>query len=255
MSKATNSETVNHPLQHVAIIMDGNNRWAKERGLLGFEGHKAGVERVRDVLDGCLEHKVQALTLFAFSSENWQRPSEEVGALMSLLASYLKKEAKELISRGVSLRVIGARGRFSRRLCKLIDQVESATAGGSMRLNLAVDYGGRWDIVEAAKAIAEQARQGMIEASDISEELFEQHLCIADLPPPDLCIRTAGEHRISNFLLWQIAYTEFYFADCYWPDFDRAALTQAMTEYYQRQRRFGLSSEQLQREGKCSNNE
>lgn len=256
MIKVESPQTPDHPLRHVAIIMDGNNRWAKERGLLGLEGHKAGVERVRDVLDSCREHQVEALTLFAFSRENWQRPAEEVGGLMSLFASYLKKELKELIARGVCLRVIGARDRFSKRLCKLIDQVEADTADGDVRLTLAVDYGGRWDIAEAAKALAEQVQKGQLDSADINEELFEKSLCLADLPPVDLCIRTAGEHRISNFLLWQAAYTEFYFANCYWPDFDGAAFGRAVNEYYQRQRRFGLTGDQVSRqESECSSNE
>lgn len=245
-----------HPLRHVAIIMDGNNRWAKERGLSGLEGHKAGVERVRDILDGCREHEVEALTLFAFSRENWQRPAEEVGGLMSLFASYLKKELRELVARDVCLRVIGCRDNFSKRLCKLIDQVEADTAGGKLRLTLAVDYGGRWDIVSAARTLAEQVRAGQIKPTDIDEQRFGQALCLADLPPLDLCIRTAGEHRISNFLLWQAAYTEFYFANCYWPDFDSAGFGRAVNDYYRRQRRFGLTSEQVEgRESRCSGSE
>lgn len=257
MIKTNISETPAHPLRHVAIIMDGNNRWAKERGLLGLEGHKAGVERVRDILDACREHRVEALTLFAFSRENWQRPAAEVGGLMSLFATYLKKELKELIARGVCLRVVGARDRFSKRLCKLIEQAEAATAAGNVRLTLAVDYGGRWDISEAAKTLAEQVQAGRLEPADINETMFEQALCLADLPPLDLCIRTAGEHRISNFLLWQAAYTEFYFANCYWPDFDNTAFAGAVDDYYQRQRRFGLTGDQLkQQESKaCSSSE
>ncbi len=250
-------ETPDHPLRHVAIIMDGNNRWAKKRGLLGLEGHRAGVKRVRDILDACREHQVEALTLFAFSKENWQRPAEEVGGLMSLFATYLKREFKELVAEDVCLRVIGSRDRLSPRLRKLIEQVEADTAGGRMRLTLAVDYGGRWDIVEAAKALAEQVRQGEIDPADINEAMLEKSLCLAELPAVDLCIRTAGEQRISNFLLWQAAYTEFYVASCYWPDFDSAAFECAVTAYYKRQRRFGLTGEQVVQQDKntCSSSE
>lgn len=245
-----------HPLRHVAIIMDGNNRWAKERGLPGSEGHKAGVERVRDVLDSCQEHGIEAITLFAFSRENWLRPADEVGGLMSLFASYLKKECRELVAREVCLRVIGSRDRFSNRLCKLMDKVQSETVKGKLRLTLAVDYSGRWDIVEASRKLAEQVQDGHILPGDIDEKRFEQALCLSDLPPPDLCIRTAGEHRISNFLLWQSAYTEFYFAPCYWPDFDGAGFQLAVEDYYRRQRRFGLSGEQVEeRKDECLDSE
>ena len=231
-----------HPLRHVAIIMDGNGRWARARGLAGAAGHRAGVERVRDVLDACREHGIDTVTLFAFSSENWQRPAAEVQALMALFATYLRKERNDLIRRGVSLRVVGGRRRFSPRLQRLIDRVEQATAAGRARLNLAVDYGGRWDIIQATRHIAEQVRAGRLAPEEIDETLMARHLCLADVPPPDLCIRTAGEQRISNFLLWQFAYTEFYFADCYWPDFDSDAFRAAVAEYHGRQRRFGGSA-------------
>ncbi len=237
-----------HPLRHIAIIMDGNNRWARQQGLEGVAGHERGVERVRDVLDACQRHDIEVLTLFAFSSENWQRPAVEVRALMSLLASYLKKECKQLVDQGVRLQVVGARGRFSPRLQKLIEEVEVATCNGSRQLVLAVDYGGRWDITQAAKSIARQVQTGRLRPEEVTEELFASHLSTAGLPVPDLCIRTAGEQRISNFLLWQLAYSELYFAECYWPDFDGYALDAAVKEYYSRQRRFGKTSKQLSEE-------
>lgn len=239
MSNTSNESSVVHPLRHVAIIMDGNNRWAKQRGLSGTAGHEAGVERVRDVLDASEKYEIDVLTLFAFSSENWKRPELEVRALMSLLASYLKKEVKQLKERGVRLRVIGRRDHFSDRLNKLIDDTEAATAKGVRTLVLAIDYGGRWEIAEAAKELARQVQRGRIRPEDISEESMQQQMCMPDLPSPDFCIRTAGEQRISNFLLWHMAYTEFYFADCYWPDFDGAAFDMAIHDYQQRQRRFG----------------
>ncbi|MFZ5653032.1 MAG: polyprenyl diphosphate synthase [Pseudomonadota bacterium] len=252
MFEAQRPEAVDHPLRHVAIIMDGNSRWARARGWAAIAGHRAGVERVRDVLDSCLQHGIEVATLFAFSSENWQRSGEEVSGLMALFATYLRKERPELVRRDVSLRVIGARDRFSPRLRRLIERVEEATAGGRLRLNLAVDYGGRWDIVRAARELAEQARAGRVDPADIDEAAVERHLCLADGPPPDLCIRTAGELRISNFLLWQLAYTELYFADCFWPDFDAARFSAAVAEYHRRQRRFGRSAAMALESTQCS---
>ncbi len=248
MAETTDCRARSHPLQHVAIIMDGNGRWARARGLGAVAGHNAGVEKVRDILDACQQHKISTLTLFAFSSENWQRPPAEVGALMSLFASYLKKETRELCRRDIRLRVIGERSRFSERLQKLIADAERATASGSFTLALAVDYGGRWDILQAARQVASLVRDKQLDCEQIDEALFTSHLSLGDLPMPDLCIRTAGEQRISNFLLWQMAYTEFYFAKCYWPDFDSAALDQAVQDYYQRQRRFGLTDDAVERQ-------
>ncbi len=229
-----------HPLRHVAIIMDGNNRWAKQRGLSGAAGHEVGAERVRDILDACRIHDIEVLTLFAFSSENWKRPEVEVRALMSLLARYLKKEVKQLIDRGVKLRVIGRRDRFSSKLKKLIADTELATKKGERTLVLALDYGGRWDITQAASELARQVQSGRLRPENITEEHIHQQLSLSDLPLPDLCIRTAGEQRISNFLLWQLAYAELYFAECYWPDFDGVAFEKAINEYQSRQRRFGM---------------
>ena len=236
----SNSDSCTHPLKHIAVIMDGNNRWARQRGLSGVAGHEAGVERIRDILRAAKERGVEVVTLFAFSSENWKRPELEVRGLMSLFSSYLKKEAKALRDDGVRLKVVGNRSQFSDRLKRLIGDAESITASGKFTLVLCVDYGGRWDLVNATQKIASEVQMGRLRPSDIDEETVDKFLQTGGLPDPDLCIRTAGEQRISNFLLWQMAYTELYFADCYWPDFDPAAMNAAIDQYYSRQRRFGL---------------
>ena len=233
-------ENVTHPLKHVAVIMDGNNRWAKQRGLSGVAGHEAGVERIRDILHAAKARGIEVVTLFAFSSENWKRPELEVRGLMALFSSYLKKEAKKLRDDGVLLKVVGNRSHFSDRLKRLISDAETLTASGQFTLVLCVDYGGRWDIASAAQKIASEVQMGRLRPSDITEDTVGKFLQTEGLPDTDLCVRTAGEQRISNFLLWQMAYTEFYFANCYWPDFDAAALNMAVDEYYSRQRRFGL---------------
>ena len=232
-------------LKHVAIIMDGNNRWAKKRGLPGAAGHKAGVERVRDVLDACKAVGVQVVTVFAFSSENWQRPAMEVSALMSLFSVYLKQEKKKLKSEDVSLRIVGDRSRFSSALCKQIDDAELFTAGGSMTLVIAADYGGRWDITQAARTLAIQCVQGNRVPENITEQDMNAAMSLSDLPAVDLLIRTGGEKRISNFLLWHAAYAELYFSDLFWPDFDAAAMNDAIIDFKARQRRFGLSGDQV----------
>ena len=244
MSNSTGQDQ-NCPLRHVAIIMDGNNRWAREHGLSGVAGHRSGVENVRNILNACQDHDIETLTLFAFSSENWQRPRSEVRGLFSLFASYIRNEMQDLRDKNVRLRVIGERSRFSKGLRKSLEKAEALTADGGMELILAVDYGGRWDITNATRVLAEKVSRGEIEAGDITEEMLAGELSLADVAPPDLCIRTAGEQRISNFLLWQMAYTEFYFATCYWPDFGEDAFAQAIEEYQNRKRRFGLSSSQL----------
>lgn len=233
------------PLRHVAVIMDGNNRWAKQRGLPGVAGHKKGVERVRDILDTCKKANIQVVTVFAFSSENWQRPAMEVNALMALFSIYLSNEKKKLKEENVSLRIIGDRSRFSAKLCKLIEDAEAFTAGGESILAIAADYGGRWDVTNAARKLAEACVRGEIAPSDINETLMNQTVCLGDLPPVDLLIRTGGEKRISNFLLWHAAYAELYFSDLYWPDFDVEAMQAAIADFYTRQRRFGLSGEQV----------
>ncbi len=244
MSSPTTEKS--NPLRHIAIIMDGNNRWAKQRGLPGLSGHKQGVERVRDIMEACKDAEIEVLTLFAFSSENWQRPQKEVSGLMTLFSTYLKNETRKLKKEGVRLRVIGNRDRFSDKLNQLIDNAEQETASGKMTLVIAADYGGRWDIAQAARKMAEQVQSGSLSLDDIDEEQLDAHICLADLPVPDLLIRTSGELRISNFLLWQCAYAEFYFTDVYWPDFDATQLNRAIAEYYSRQRRYGLTAEQIE---------
>ncbi|HEY9034449.1 MAG TPA: polyprenyl diphosphate synthase [Pseudomonadales bacterium] len=225
---------------HIAIVMDGNGRWARQRNLPVAAGHKAGVETVRTVLNACEARGVDALTLFAFSSENWRRPALEVSALMTLFSSYLDREVATLAERGVRLRFIGRRDRFSAALGKKIAQAEQRTAANhKFHLTLAVDYGGQWDITCAARELAEQVQAGRLQAADIDENRLAAELCLADLPAPDLLIRTSGEYRLSNFLLWQLAYAELYFTDVYWPDFDQAAFDAALASYAGRDRRFG----------------
>jgi undecaprenyl diphosphate synthase len=233
------------PLQHVALIMDGNNRWAKQRSLPGVAGHKKGVERVRDVLQVAKAAGIPHVTVFAFSSENWQRPAMEVSALMTLFSTYLSSEQKKLKAEGVSLRVIGDRSRFSEKLARLIEEAEAFTAGGNYVLSIAADYGGRWDMTNTAKKLAEACLRGEMAPTDINEAVVNRNMSLGDLPPVDLLIRTGGEKRISNFLLWQIAYAELYFSDLYWPDFGVDAMKAAIEDFYTRQRRFGLSGDQV----------
>lgn len=232
-------------LRHVAIIMDGNNRWAKREGKAGISGHRAGVERIRDVLAACRKNGVEVLTVFAFSSENWRRPPKEVEALMGLFYSYLKREAKRLAQENVRLKVIGSRLRFDDKLRRAIDEAEQIAASGEATLVIAADYGGQWDIAQAARKAAELVAAGEIAAADVDADLLSQHISTADLPPLDLLIRTGGEHRISNFLLWQASYAELYFSPLLWPEFDDAATNEAIADFYSRQRRFGRTSEQL----------
>ncbi len=232
--------------------MDGNNRWAKQRGKQGIAGHRAGVERIREVLRACREHGVQALTLFAFSSENWRRPPTEVDALMGLFYTYLKKEAKKLRDEGVRLKVIGSRERFNTRLLDAIVEAEEIARDGDATLVIAADYGGKWDIAEAAKVLASKVVDGELNLDDVTEEALERHISTAELPPLDMLIRTGGEIRISNFLLWQAAYAELYFSDLLWPEFDASAMHSAIKAYCNRQRRFGFTGDQIEQfsEGK-----
>ncbi len=234
--------------RHIAIIMDGNNRWAKKRGLLNINGHKAGVERIRDMLDICRDNNVDALTLFAFSSENWQRPKREVDALMSLFHTYLKKESPRMKEEGIQLRVVGGRDRFSKKVLDAISYAESHTAGGEQHLVIAADYGGKWDIATACQKVAQKVVDGDITVDDINENLLDEAVSLADLPTLDLLIRTGGELRISNFLLWQAAYAELYFSDQLWPDFSQQDLQAAIDEFTRRQRRFGLTGDQIHRQ-------
>ncbi len=227
--------------RHVAIIMDGNNRWAKRRGLPGAAGHRAGVEAVRGILRACRQHGVEVLTLFAFSSENWGRPQPEVRALLALLSRYLRSEVRELHKDGIRLRFIGQRSRFSERLRRLMQQSEQLTAGNTRAtVVIAVDYGGQWDIAQAAQKLARQVQEGSLQPEQITPELMDRHVSISDLPRPDLCIRTGGDARISNFMLWHFAYSELYFTNVLWPDFSEAEFALALADYSRRERRFGL---------------
>ncbi|MEZ5571908.1 MAG: polyprenyl diphosphate synthase [Halioglobus sp.] len=227
--------------RHVAIIMDGNNRWAKRRGVSGPTGHRAGVEAVRGVLRACKRHGVEVLTLFAFSSENWGRPIPEVRALLALLSRYLRNEVRELHQDGIRIRFIGERRRFSQRQQKLMRQSEELTRGNSgATVVIAVDYGGQWDIAQAAQKLARQVQAGSLQPQDITAQLIDKNISISDLPRPDLCIRTGGDARISNFMLWHFAYTELYFTDTLWPDFNEVEFARALAEYSLRERRFGL---------------
>ena len=227
--------------RHVAIIMDGNNRWAKREGVPGPAGHRAGVEAVREVLRACRAQGVEVLTLFAFSSENWGRPLPEVRALLALLSRYLRNEVRELHKDNLRLRFIGRRDRFSNRLQRLMRQSEHLTANNTAAtLVIAVDYGGQWDIVQSARKLAEQVQAGALQPADIDDAALQAQLATGDIPPPDLCIRTGGDARISNFMLWQFAYSELYFTETLWPDFGELELARALQEYSRRERRFGL---------------
>lgn len=235
--------------RHVAIIMDGNNRWAKRRLLPGVAGHKAGVDAVRAVIEVCAEAGVEVLTLFAFSSENWQRPAEEVGALMELFLTALRREARKLNENGISLRIIGDRSRFHPELQTAMLEAEEMTAGpGRFVLQVAANYGGQWDILQAAQRIARDAQDGRLDPDEITPALFQGYLATSDMPLPDLCIRTGGERRISNFLLWQLAYAELYFSDLFWPDFKHNAMRAALADFAKRQRRFGKTGDQVETE-------
>ncbi len=232
--------------RHVAIIMDGNGRWAARRRRPRMIGHRAGARAVNLCIDFCLERGVAALTLFAFSSENWGRPADEVGALMKLFLNALDREVAELHRRGVRVRFIGERGRFDAGIVARMDAAEALTAGNRrLTLAIAASYGGRQDIAAAARALAVEVAEGRLRPDDIDEAAIGRHVSLSDLPPPDLFIRTGGDVRISNFLLWQLAYTELWFTEVLWPDLDRATLQQALDDYASRERRFGLTSDQV----------
>jgi len=235
--------------RHVAIIMDGNNRWAKKRFMPGIAGHKAGVNAVRAVIETCADAGVEVLTLFAFSSENWKRPADEVSALMELFLLALRREVNKLDKNGICLKVLGDLQRFHPDLQQAIAEAEQQTAANTrFTLQIAANYGGRWDIVQSVQQLAQQVQQGKLQPEQISEQLIGQHLTTFGLPEPDLLIRTGGEQRVSNFLLWQMAYTEFYFTDLYWPDFKAEAMQAALDSFATRERRFGKTSEQLEAE-------
>jgi len=232
--------------RHVAIIMDGNGRWAEQRSLPRFSGHRAGVETLRRVVQMSGELGIHSLTLFAFSSENWRRPKKEVGLLMELFMTALGREVSKLHETGVKLNVIGDLDAFPTKLQKRIQKSIHLTQNNAgLHLNIAANYGGKWDIIQATKKLAERVAKGEISSDDINEDMLQQHLTMHDQPEPDLFIRTGGEQRISNFLVWQLAYTELYFTRTLWPDFDREEYTKALTSFATRQRRFGQTGAQV----------
>lgn len=231
---------------HIAIIMDGNGRWARKNALRRLAGHKKGADSVRNVVRSCRRLGIKFLTLFAFSVENWQRPKAEVSALMSLLEDYLRSELQEMNDKDIRLMTIGDVDRFPGKTRKvLIDTVEKTSKNSGMILTLALSYGGRDEIVESVKKVVRDIKEGRIKESDITRENFSNYLYTSDIPDPDLLIRTSGEYRVSNFLLWQLAYTELYFTDILWPDFSEESLFDAVVDYQKRERRFGLISDQL----------
>lgn len=232
--------------RHVAIIMDGNGRWAARRRRPRAIGHRAGARAVNLCIDFCIERGVEALTLFAFSSENWGRPAEEVGALMKLFLNALEREVGELHRRGVRVRFIGERSRFDAAITARMDAAERLTAANTgLSLSIAASYGGRQDIAAAARALAVEVAEGRLRPEDIDEAAVARHVSLSDLPPPDLFIRTGGDLRVSNFMLWQLAYTELWFTELLWPDLDAGTLQRAFDDFAGRERRFGLTGGQL----------
>ncbi|MEP6939873.1 MAG: polyprenyl diphosphate synthase [Rudaea sp.] len=234
--------------RHVAIVMDGNGRWAKLRHRPRSFGHHAGQKAVRATIESCMRRGIEALTLFAFSSENWQRPRDEVSALMELFLKALDREVDELHGHGVRIRFIGELDAFAPALRERMHAAMRRTQGNThLALNIAVNYGGRWDVVQAARAIARAVVEGEIAIADVDEASIGAHFSLAGLPPLDLFIRTGGEKRVSNFLLWQLAYSELYFSDVLWPDFDAASLDAALADFAGRERRYGKTSPQVEK--------
>lgn len=232
--------------RHIAIIMDGNGRWAKQRRLPRIAGHKAGVDAVRTVIEMCVEKKIEVLSLFAFSSENWSRPHEEVSFLMDLFLKMLEMEVQKLHKQNIQLRFIGGRYRFEKKLQQQIELAEQLTANNTgLKLVIAANYGGRWDIVEAMQKIAVEIEQKKLNSKEITSDLIKSRLAIPDLIEPDLFIRTSGEQRISNFFLWQLAYSELYFTEVLWPDFGKKEMEEALAFFSERERRFGRTTEQI----------
>lgn len=226
--------------KHVAVIMDGNGRWANSQGLSRVAGHRRGVESVKSLINSCIKHEIPTLSIFAFSSENWSRPQSEVQALMEILANGLETQTKKLSENGVCLQFLGDLSRFDDRIQRLaVDAQRQSCTNDKLILNVAINYGGRWDITKACKALAERVDAGELSSHDINEDLINQQLSTSGMPDPDLVIRTSGEYRISNFLLWQAAYSEFYFTDVLWPDFDEQAFEDALLTFTHRNRRFG----------------
>ena len=236
--------------KHIAIIMDGNGRWAKNRHQPRFMGHRAGVKSVEKIVKYCVEKQVSVLSLFAFSSENWRRPGKEVSLLMELFALVLTQQVKRLHKNNVRLKVIGDISKFSSSLQKQISEAQRTTENNTgLTLNIAANYGGQWDITQSVQQLAKQVQAGALKPDQVTEALISQGLTTAELPEPDLFIRTGGEQRVSNFMLWQMAYTEFYFTDTLWPDFDEQSLDLAIGSFTHRERRFGKTSEQLKDSG------
>ncbi len=226
--------------EHVAVIMDGNGRWANAKGLSRIAGHKRGVDSVKSLIKGCIQHDIRYLSIFAFSSENWTRPRAEVDALMDLLINALETQTRKLNENGIRLQLLGDLSKFNEQIQTLAaSALEQTSHNNKLILNVAINYGGRWDITQACQRLAERVASGEIQSSDITEQALTNELSTSDMPDPDLYIRTSGEYRISNFLLWQAAYSEFYFTDVLWPDFDEAAFTDALLKYMRRDRRFG----------------
>lgn len=233
--------------KHVAIIMDGNNRWAKKRFMPGLAGHKAGTDAVRAVVELSASKGIEVLTLFAFSSENWRRPEDEVKGLMKLFTMALEREVSKLHKNNIRLKVMGDKSGFSEQIQTLIEDAEQLTANNDrMTLVIAANYGGQWDITQAAKRVSEDLVAGKIQANDINEQTFHRYTLLSEFPAPDLLIRTGGENRISNFMLWQSAYSEFYFCDVLWPDFKQLEYQKALDSFTSRTRRFGRTDDQLQ---------
>jgi undecaprenyl diphosphate synthase len=233
--------------RHVAVIMDGNGRWARARAMPRVAGHRKGLERVRELVSACGEKGIANLTLFAFSSENWRRPEQEVRLLMELFSSALEREVSKLHDNGVRFRVIGDVDGFGPTLARAIREAETLTrANARLTLTIAANYGGRWDIANACRELCRRAVAGSLDPESVTSETLAGHLALSDLPEPDLFIRTGGEQRISNFLLWQLAYTELYFTPALWPEFDRARFDEALAWYASRQRRFGMTGEQIE---------
>ena len=226
--------------RHVAVIMDGNGRWARQRSLPRHLGHREGMKSVRETIEGAVEAGIEVLTIFAFSTENWNRPQDEVSALMSLLQLYARKERDDLKRQGVEVHILGDLDRVDDRTRRAVETIVEGTRGGTeLRLNLMISYGGREEIVRAARILAERVALGELSAEEIDAEALSSTLFTTGLPDPDLLIRTSGEYRLSNFMLWQLAYTELHISPVLWPDFDRETLFEAVLDYQQRERRFG----------------
>jgi len=244
--KKTEQNTSAKP-KHIVVVMDGNGRWAKKRLMPRTAGHHAGVKSTRKIVEASVKECIQALTIFAFSSENWKRPEQEVSSIMELFVSTLQSEVESLHKQNVRVRFIGECSAFSEKLQQKIQSATQLTKDNTgLQLNIAVNYGGRWDVAEACKAIVAKVQAGEISLVDINAEMVNEHICLSELPEPDLFIRTGGEQRISNFLIWQLAYTELYFTDTLWPDFGSQQFQEALNWFEGRQRRFGKTGEQVE---------